>query len=187
VDHTDEIVYDTIGIVVAIPEPWGSFLDAARARAGDPAAAHTRAHLTLLGPTPIKATWRAEIEAHLARVARRRRPFQVHLRGTGTFRPVTDVVFVAVEEGAKQCIRLAAAIRAGHLGQELPYPYHPHVTVAHDVPPGQLDAAFAELADFDARFTIDHFTLYEADGDGSWRHQRDFRLTARPAGGDRRG
>ena len=45
------------------------------------------------------------------------------------------------------------------------YPYHPHVTVAHDVPTEALDRVYAELAGFDARFTVDHFTLY-VHGDG---------------------
>ena len=34
------------------------------------------------------------------------------------------------------------------------------MTVAHDVPTAALDRVYAELADFEALFTVDHFTFY---------------------------
>ena len=59
--------------------------------------------------------------------------------------------------------------------------YHPHVTVAHEVPDDQLDAAFAGLADFDASFVVDSFHSYAHGDDGVWRPARDFSLTGPPA------
>ena len=141
-------------------------------------AAFIPAHLTLLGPTEVDASadHLAKIEDHLAGVAVAHRPFQLHLRGTGTFRPVTQVVFVAVAAGISECEQLASAIRSGPLSRELHYPYHPHVTVAHDVPNGALDAVFDELAGFEARFPIEGFTLYGHGSDGHWHPQRRFPL-----------
>jgi 2'-5' RNA ligase len=169
----------TIGVAVGIPEPWGSQLDEYRARSGDPLAALIPAHLTLLGPTEVDASpdVSAKIEEHLASVAGQAAPFQLHLRGTGTFRPVTQVVFVAVAAGIGECERLAAHIRAGLLSRELRFPYHPHITVAHDVPADALDVVFDGLAGFEARFPIDGFTLYEHGADGRWHPQRRFTLT----------
>ncbi|MGE5829811.1 MAG: 2'-5' RNA ligase family protein, partial [Micromonosporaceae bacterium] len=134
----------TIGVAVGIPEPWGSQLDGHRAAAGDPMAPFIPAHLTLLGPTVVagSSVQTSRIEGHLSEVAAVHRPFHVRLRGTGTFRPVTQVVYVAVAAGVGECERLAGAIRAGPLARELRYPYHPHVTVAHDVPDAALDAVF---------------------------------------------
>jgi 2'-5' RNA ligase len=168
----------TIGVAVGIPEPWGSQLDGHRTAAGDPLAALIPAHLTLLGPTEVEDTpaSAAKIDEHLTATAAEHRPFQLHLRGTGTFRPVTQVVFVAVASGIASCERLAADIRSGPLDRELRYPYHPHVTVAHDVPEPALDAVFDELAGFEARFPIDGFTLYEHGRDGRWQPQRRFVL-----------
>ena len=170
----------TIGVAVGIPEPWGSQLDGHRAAAGDPMAAFIPAHLTLLGPTEIDASadHSAKIEDHLAGVAAVHRPFHLHLRGTGTFRPVTQVVFVAVAAGISECEQLASAIRSGPLSRELHYPYHPHVTVAHDVADAALDAVFDELAGFEARVPIEGFTLYEHGADGHWHPQRRFPLHA---------
>jgi 2'-5' RNA ligase len=171
----------TIGVAVGIPEPWGSQLDARRAAAGDPMSRFIPAHLTLLGPTEIEQSPEAtrRIEKHLATVASAHRPFQLHLRGTGTFRPVTEVVFVAVAAGISECERLAEAIRSGPLHRDLHFPYHPHVTVAHDVPADALDHVYDELANFEARFLVDGFTLYGHGSDGHWHPERWFTLGAR--------
>lgn len=171
----------TIGVAVGIPEPWGSQLDEHRAASGDPLAALIPAHLTLLGPTEVDATpsVSAKVEEHLAAVAATHEPYALHLRGTGTFRPVTQVVFVAVAAGIAECEQLAGAIRSGLLARELRYPYHPHITVAHDVPDPALDAVFNGLAGFEARFPIDTFTLYEHGTDGRWHPLRRFSLTGR--------
>jgi 2'-5' RNA ligase len=173
------VVVRRIGVAVGIPEPWGSQLDEHRATAGDPMAGLIPAHLTLLVPTEIDDSTQAwsDAQAHLAEVAASHRPFQVQLRGAGTFRPVTQVVFVTVAAGAAECEALAADIRSGPLERTLDYPYHPHVTVAHDVSAEALDRAATRLASFEARFPIDGFTLYEHRADGHWRPHRRFPLT----------
>ncbi len=167
-----------VGVAIGIPEPWGSMLDAARAAAGDPMAEFIPSHVTLLGPTDVAASSLAMIEDHLSCIAPRFGAFPVQLRGTGTFRPLTQVVFVAVAAGISEFERLAAAVRAGPLSRELHFPYHPHVTVAHDIATEALDKVFEELADFSVRFEVDHFTLYVHGADGRWRPVRDFPLGA---------
>ncbi|GAA1821288.1 2'-5' RNA ligase family protein [Luedemannella flava] len=167
----------TIGVAIGIPAPWGPRLDRARAASGDPLAAEVPAHVTLLGPTEIPDGTRVETERHLAAIARAHPPFRLRLRGTGTFRPVTQVVFVALADGETECVRLATDVRSGPLARDLAYPYHPHVTVAHDVPPAALDAVFADLADFEAEFEVAGFTLYEHTAEGQWRPERHYPLT----------
>ncbi len=165
-----------VGVATGIPEPWGSILDEARAAAGDPMAEFIPSHVTLLGPTDVPSPALPAIEDHLASVAPRFRPFTVQLRGTGTFRPVTEVVFVAVAAGISEFEQLAAAVRDGPLARELHFPYHPHVTVAHDIATGALDKVYDELAGFSALFQVDHFTLYVHGTDGHWRPRRSFPL-----------
>lgn len=164
----------TIGVAIGIPEPWGSELDRRRAEAGDGLAASVPSHITLLPPTRITADDLAAIEDHLRATAAAHRSFELHLRGTGTFRPVTEVVFVAVAAGISELELLERDVRRGPLRRDLAYPYHPHVTVAHDVAAEQLDAAYEGLARFDARFPAWGFTLFEHGSDGRWRPQRDF-------------
>jgi 2'-5' RNA ligase len=171
-------VRTTIGIAIDIPEPWGEQLTTRRAEAGDPQAAYVPAHLTLLGPTEVDAAALPAIEKHLARVASAHGPFTLLLRGTGTFRPLTEVVFVTVAAGISECERLNVAIHdLAAIERTAKFPYHPHVTVAQDVTPEQLDAVFADLADFEAQFPVDGFTLFEHGSDGRWHPHRDYALT----------
>jgi 2'-5' RNA ligase len=165
-----------LGVAIGVPEPWGSQLVRHRAETGDPMAPFVPPHVTLLGPTDVDPAALPEIEEHLSTVAGRYPPFPVQLRGTGTFRPVTEVVFVTVAAGISECERLAGGVRSGPLQRDLRFPYHPHVTVAHDVPAPALDAVFERLATFSARFEVAHFTLYMHGADLLWRPVRDFPL-----------
>lgn len=167
-----------IGVALEVPEPFGPQLQAARAGFGDPLAAAIPPHVTLLGPTVVDVADVPKVDDHLAAVGRAHRPFTVHLRGTGTFRPVSDVVFVQVVQGISECERLERSVRSGPLLQELRFNYHPHVTVAHDVPDDALDQAFAELAAFEARFRVAALQVFEHGDDGVWRPVRAFPLRA---------
>jgi 2'-5' RNA ligase len=164
----------TIGILVAIPEPYGGELRERRAGYGDPQAAIVPTHVTLLPPTEVDPAAVPEIEGHLAEIAARGRPFRMRLRGTGTFRPISQVVFVRVVQGLLECVELEAQVRAGVLDRELQFPYHPHVTVAHGLGEATLDAAQADLAQYDAQFEIDGFGLYQQEPAGRWRTVRSF-------------
>ena len=166
-----------IGVAIDVPEPWGSQLTRRRAQAGDPQAAYTPAHVTLLGPTEVDTDALPAVEKHLEAVATAQEPFVIHLRGTGTFRPVTEVVFVTLAKGISECELLADAIAAAEgVHRDVRFPYHPHVTVAHDVPAEALDAVFDDLATFSARFEAVSFTLFSHGGEGPWRPRRDFPL-----------
>lgn len=167
-----------IGVAIDIPEPWGSRLTRRRAEAGDPQAAYTPAHVTLLGPTEVSTEALPAVEKHLEAVASAQRPFAIQLRGTGTFRPITEVVFVTLAQGISECELLAGAIAAAEgVHRDSRFPYHPHVTIAHDVPSAALDAAFEDLATFEARFDVTSFTLFSHGGEGPWRPRRDFPLS----------
>jgi 2'-5' RNA ligase len=170
-----------IGVAITVPEPYGSVLQEARARFGDPWAQFIPPHITLLGPTVIEHHEITPVDEHLAAIAEQHGPFVLRLRGTGTFRPVSPVVFVQVAEGVGGCERLERSVRSGVLAQELRFSYHPHVTVAHEVPDEQLDAALGGLADFDASFVVDSFHSYAHGDDGVWRPARDFSLTGSSA------
>ena len=104
--------------------------------------------------------------------------FPVVLQGTGTFRPVSPVVYVRVATGAESIVLLEGDVRSGPLGRNLRFDYHPHVTVAHDLPEATLTVAQRTLADYEAAFTADAITLYEMGPDGVWVPLRDFDLCA---------
>ncbi len=166
----------TIGVAVALPEPWASELQDYRASVGDATASMIPTHITLVPPTEVDPADLPLIEDHLAKVAGGFEPFRVHLRGTGTFRPVSPVVFVTLVEGISQCEQLADAVRRGPLGVALDFPYHPHVTVAHHLDDGPLDRAFDDLAGFECQFRVTEFHLYVHDEARGWQPTREFPL-----------
>lgn len=165
-----------LGVALAVPEPFSGVLRAARASFGDPLAEAIPPHVTLVGPTVLEREQLPALDAHLSAVAGRHGPFRVHLRGTGTFRPVSDVVFVQVVEGIAECEQLEVALRDGPLAQPLRFHYHPHVTVAHDLTAEALDRAFDELAGFEARFVATEVAVFEGRDDGVWQPVRSVRL-----------
>jgi 2'-5' RNA ligase len=166
----------TLGVAISVPDPWRAELTGWRERVGDPEAGRVFPHVTLLPPTGVPAAAMPEIEDHLAAAAAAYRPFEIHLAGTGTFRPVSDVVFVVVAAGIAQCEQLEARVRSGPLARETRFPYHPHVTIAHDIPHEGLDRAYDGLAGFDARFPVAGFTVFEQETGGVWVPRKDFVL-----------
>lgn len=155
----------TIGVTIVVPEPWRQQLHDYRST-WDPEGAEITPHITLLPPTDVEESYLPEVVRHLAAIAATTAPFEVHLAGTETFRPISPVVFVAVAGGVEALEALAGQVVRGPLGLELNYPYHPHVTVAHDVPEETLDQAVAELVDFDATFTAAEIQLSVLTPDG---------------------
>ncbi|THV21781.1 2'-5' RNA ligase family protein [Glycomyces paridis] len=158
----------TVGVAIPVPSPWREVLDDARLASGDPLGGIVPAHLTLLGPTEIASAALDGFRTHLAAVAAACPAFDLHLRGTGSFRPVTEVVFAAVVDGIAMCERLESAIRTGPAERERTFPYHPHITIAQNVGTRALDTAFASLAGFEAKFRVAAFTLYTHPSPGDW-------------------
>jgi 2'-5' RNA ligase len=169
----------SFGVAVAVPPPHADQLHALRLRLGDPSAELMPPHITLLPPTRTADDAFVDVVLHLEQVARKCPSFSINLRGSATFRPVTPTVFVPLTKGIGGCERLEALIRTGPLRRRLPFPYHPHVTVAYELPDEVLDGAMQELAGFDAAFTVDAFSLYEPDAARIWQLVRRFPLSGR--------
>jgi 2'-5' RNA ligase len=165
-----------IGLAITIPDPWGTQLRDARASFGDVHAEQVPAHITLVPPTCVTDPDDEALAAHLRTIARDVDPFTVHLRGTGTFRPVSAVVFVQVVQGISRCEQIHRHLMSGRLAQDLPFPFHPHVTIAQEVDEANLDMAFVALAGFDATFTARHLDLYREDQGGVWHCDQQFAL-----------
>ena len=166
-----------LGVVVVVPEPWAQLLVDWRTKVGDPQAGLVPPHVTLLPPTEVAVIDRPAISRHLEAVAGAHPPFDMYLSGTGTFRPVSEVVFVAVCRGIGNCELIANDVRSGPLARSLSFPYHPHVTVAHDVPEDMLELAYSGLSDVSAEFRVEHFTEFEQIADGAWGIAREYPLT----------
>ncbi len=166
----------TIGVALAIPEPAASLVKTAREGYGDPQARAIPTHITLLPPAVVAPTMLDGIDAHLRQAARKVRPFRIALHGSGSFRPVSPVVFLVVNEGIAGCEALERAIRGGPLLRRRNFPYHPHVTLVHGIAEERMDAAFAEFAEYPFAFTAREFTLYQQDEQRVWHPVREYHL-----------
>jgi 2'-5' RNA ligase len=162
----------TLGVAIEIPEPFGSAIDAARLNY-EPSMGRMPAHITLLPPVDVDSDVLPGVIEHLSAVAERLSPFEVELHGTGTFQPVSPVVFIALSRGISSCESAEARVRTGLLAVDSRFPYHPHVTLAHDVSDALLARAFDDFTDFRARFTVEQMHLFSLRDDG-WHPLRGF-------------
>ena len=166
----------TIGVAIAVPDPWGEQLQELRASFGDPLAWTIPTHVTLLPPTQVQRHRLDEVDDHLRRVASAGRAFSLTLSGTATFRPVTQTSFVVVATGADDCGALAERVRSGPVRRSLPFPYHPHVTIAVDLDDEAHDRAERELAGFVLAFEVVEIERFELAEHGVWESVAFFPL-----------
>lgn len=173
----------SVGVILGFPPDIADELRRWRASFGDPMAGVIPAHITLVTTTPTK-DWEAT-RSHVREIARRQEPFTVTIAGTGSFRPVSPVVFLKVEDGFGDCVKLHEQLQTGPLERDLPFAYHPHVTIAHDVAPESLDEAETVLKDYRATFPVVSMGLYEHDINGIWqlREELDFGIETDHPGG----
>jgi 2'-5' RNA ligase len=148
-----------IGVTIPIPAPWRRLLALLRTSVGDPLGAQVDPHVTLLPPTRIADADLLDVARHVAKVAAETPAFRIGLAGSGTFRPVTEVVYVPLVEGAPGCAALAALLRSGPIEVPLEHPYSPHVTAAHNIGESGLNRAARYLDGFTAAFTATEILL----------------------------
>ena len=165
-----------IGVAIPVPDPFGAMLREKRADFGDPMAETVPSHVTLVPPTEVKDDELELVCSSLERASATLPPFPMRLRGTGTFRPISPVVFIAVSQGISYTEMLAKCVQNALDSPEPEFPFHPHVTVAHNLDDQSLDRAYDDLRDFECQFTVNEFALYHHEDDAGWVPQRTFPL-----------
>lgn len=162
-----------LGVVIEIPSPLRERLRDWRLRYGGVEAAIVDPHITL-----VSGSTRAwdQAAAHVRNLARRFEAFTIRLHGTGTFRPITNVVYLNVTDGAETCTQLHDALLAGPLGHDLSFGYHPHLTIAHDVAESLLDAAQEDLSEESLEFDVTSIGLFGIEETGRWSLREELDL-----------
>jgi 2'-5' RNA ligase len=126
-------------LVAYVPPPLGRFLDHLRAELVP--GSDARSHVTVLPPRRIAGTEdeaRVQLEADIKRLS----PFEVNLSGVQVFQG-TNVVYLSVSVGRRELQTAHSTLNRACLAFKEPLGYYPHLTLAQDFPPGQLE----ELAD----------------------------------------
>ena len=128
-------------LVIYIPGPLGDFLDDLRRELVPHYNPH--AHVSVLPPRPLAADTRTARE-QLRVLAEGCAPFDVELTRIEVF-PVTNVIYIEVGAGTSELRRMHQAMSADALRFEEPFAYHPHITLAQELPHGDV-ARVRELA-----------------------------------------
>jgi 2'-5' RNA ligase len=174
---------NVFALVVYIPGPLGKFLDDLRRELVPSYNPH--AHVSLLPPRPLAVDWRlASGEARA--LTDRWAPFDIELTGIEIF-PVTDVIYIEVGAGAAELRRMHEALNAGALKFQDPFPYHPHITLAQELPGGRVAAA-GELARLRWReyrgtrgFRVEQAVFVQNTLNDCWIDLAEYSLAGRPA------
>jgi 2'-5' RNA ligase len=136
--YKDPVPWDRINsfaLVGYIPEPLAGFLD--RLRQELVPNCFLRAHVTILPPRPLltspEEAWNA-----ISRIIPRFAPFQVEMTDVEVF-PVSDVIYVNVGRGSEESKRMHDALAIDALCCQEAFAFHPHVTLAQELQPDELD------------------------------------------------
>lgn len=122
-------------LVVYIPAPLGTFLDELRRELVPHYNPH--AHVSVLPPRPLKVEWQtASVQARTLTEAWA--PFEVELTNVEVF-PKTDVIYLSIGGGGRELHELHRAMNTLALEFSEPYEYHPHITLAQNIPHEQVD------------------------------------------------
>src|SRR5690349_8036948 len=136
--YKDPRLWDRINsfaLVTYIPEPLAGFLD--RLRQELVPNCFLRAHVTILPPRPLSSTPEGAWDS-IRGLAPGFSPFSVELAGVEVF-PVSDVIYVNILAGSAELARLHAAMNVQGLTFQEAFSYHPHVTLAQDLQPDEVD------------------------------------------------
>ena len=127
---------NVFALVIYIPDPLGRFLDDLRRELAPHSNPH--AHVSVLPPRPLAMDWQAAAGQARA-LTEGWAPFEIELAGLQVF-PVTNVIYIEIGAGAADLRRMHAAMNTGALEFQEPFPYHPHITLAQEIPPQEVQA-----------------------------------------------
>jgi 2'-5' RNA ligase/8-oxo-dGTP pyrophosphatase MutT (NUDIX family) len=155
-------------VVAPLPEPVGIHVQAWRRALCEPTRDRIIPHITLAPPQSVSEERVPAAIALVDQAAADGVPGVVTLHGAATFLPDSPVTYLDVTGGGPALAALEAALRAEPLSRRT-HPFHPHVTVAQELPAADLEAAAADLGDFHAAFPLREIALMVQGGDRLWR------------------
>jgi hypothetical protein len=126
---------NSFALVSYIPEPLAGFLD--RMRCELVPNCFLRAHVTILPPRPIESA-PEKAWTQLRGAAYELSPIDVELAAVEIF-PVSDVIYIAIGKGHDELKHLHDKLNIGRLACREPFPFHPHITLAQNLTPDQVD------------------------------------------------
>ena len=167
-------------LVSYVPDPLGRFLDDLRRELVPQD--NPRAHVSILPPRPLMVDWSVasrEVRA-LTDLAT---PFDIELLEVKVF-PVTDVIYLELGSGASELRSLHNAMCQGALEFREPFSYHPHLTLAQEIAPQDVEATRATAVrrwhEYRGarRFRVERVVLVQNTLTGCWIDLAEYSLGA---------
>ncbi len=162
---------NSFALISYVPEPLAGFLDSLRRELVPRCQA--KSHVTVLPPRPLsgglpESAWR-ELSDYLDAFP----PFRLELTSVDLFAD-TNVIYLSVGAGSRELERMHDALNRGPLAFAEPFEYHPHVTLAQQLAPEQVEAAtvlarrrWREFA-HSRSFVVDRLTFVQNTVENRW-------------------
>jgi len=125
---------NVFALVIYIPDPLGRFLDDLRLQLVPDCNPH--AHVSVLPPRPLAVDWQVAGE-QVRECAANWAPFDIVLERLRIF-PVTNVIYLELGQGAAEMCGIHTAMNSQSLEFDEPFAYHPHITLAQEIPPDKV-------------------------------------------------
>jgi 2'-5' RNA ligase len=125
---------NVFALVIYIPAPLGQFLDDLRRELVPHYNPH--AHVSVLPPRRLQVDWQQASEQARS-LTEGWAPFDVELTTIGVFER-TDVIYIEIGAGQSELYDLHEAMNRSALAFNEPYKYHPHITLAQEIPPERV-------------------------------------------------
>jgi 2'-5' RNA ligase len=121
---------NVFALVIYIPAPLGRFLDDLRRELVPHY--NPNAHVSVLPPRPLQVDWQQASEQARC-LTEGWAPFEIELTSIEIFER-TDVIYIGIGAGATELYSLHAAMNRSALAFDEPFTYHPHITLAQEIP-----------------------------------------------------
>jgi 2'-5' RNA ligase len=162
---------NSFALISYLPEPLAGFLNSLRCELVPLCQAKT--HVTVLPPRPLvtgvpEAAWH-DLNDALDNFP----PFRVELTSIEVFQG-TNVIYLSVGAGYRELERMHVALNRGPLEFAEPFEYHPHVTLAQQLLPEQVESAVARARtrwrefSHSRSFMVDRLTFVQNTEDNRW-------------------
>ncbi len=170
-DGSDGQGGESFALVSYLTGPLAKFLDDLRHELAP--GCFARAHVTVLPPRRLaaspEAVWR-DLSDRVQDCA----PFDVELGGAEIF-PISKVIYVSVKQGFARLHQLHDQLNCGAAHFDEPFEYHPHITLAQDLPADAVRGALTLASErwresgMPHTFTVGKLAFVQSTPDKRWR------------------
>lgn len=181
--HGVEVAINSFALVSYFSGPLAEYLT--RLRGELVPECEAKAHLTILPPRPIRGSI-DHASRELAQNLQEFGPILVELGDVEIFAD-SRVIFVSVKAGHAELERMHDALNVGATAFEEPFPYHPHITLAQDLPDeliaGVLERARRHWTNWPhpRSFMVEKLTFVQNTLENRWFDIEDVSLVSRVA------